>query len=89
MFFLRRQTLAAGEAIGYSLGMLGARIRYFRKTAKLSPKQLADLLNVTDVAVRYWENDQRTPSYKRILQIAQALDVPAHVFLAGPHEEAE
>lgn len=43
---------------------------------KLSQKKLAELANVSQASVNYWEKGQRTPSIDAIEKLADALDIP-------------
>lgn len=47
-----------------------------RRKKKLSQKKLAELANVSQASVNYWEKGQRTPSMEAIEKLAKALEVP-------------
>lgn len=46
-----------------------------RKQKKLSQKKLAEIANVSQASINYWEKGQRTPSIDAIEKLANALDV--------------
>ena len=58
-------------------------IRRIRHEAGLSQYQLADAVGVTRSQVQQWERGARTPSVRRLLQIADVLSVPPGALLAG------
>lgn len=52
-----------------------------RKQKKLSQKKLAEIANVSQASINYWEKGQRTPSIEAIEKLANALDVPTSQLL--------
>ena len=46
---------------------LGERIRYYRKRKGMTQKQLADLCQITEPAIRNYELDNRIPGYDTLL----------------------
>ncbi len=46
-----------------------------RKEKKLSQKKLAEIANVSQASINYWEKGQRTPSIDAIEKLSTALDV--------------
>ena len=53
----------------------GRNLTALRKKAGLTRKQLADILNVTEMSVGTYERGIRTPSLERILQLADLFKV--------------
>jgi transcriptional regulator with XRE-family HTH domain len=53
----------------------GKVLRELRKEHDMTQKQLASKLNVTDTAVRCWENKGNEPPYKTLCEIAKIFDV--------------
>ena len=58
--------------LGYTLGR---RIRYFRKRAGLTQKELAEMLELSESALRNYELDNRTPGRGTLTRIADALKI--------------
>jgi len=58
--------------LGYSLGK---RIRYFRKHAGMTQKELAEAVGISEPAIRNYELDNRTPDRDTLTWIADALKV--------------
>lgn len=58
--------------LGYTLGQ---RIRYFRKRAGLTQKELAEKLGLSESALRNYELDNRTPGRDTLTWIADALKI--------------
>ena len=58
--------------LGYTLGQ---RIRYFRKKAGLTQKELAEMIGLSDSALRNYELDNRKPDRDTLTWIADALKV--------------
>lgn len=54
---------------------LGKRIRFFRKAAGLTQKELAEMVGLNESTVRNYELDNRTPSLEILSDIADALKV--------------
>ena len=57
---------------------IGERIRYYRKKKSLTQKELADLCNLSEAAIRNYELGNRTPDYETIMKIAEHLEVSYH-----------
>lgn len=49
-------------------------LRKFRKAKKLTQKQLANLVGVTDSSISQYESGKKTPSFEMALKLAEALD---------------
>lgn len=54
---------------------IGENIRYFRKLKGLTQKELGEKCNMTDSAIRRYENGGSTPKEENLSKIAQALGV--------------
>lgn len=54
---------------------IGENIRYFRKLKGLTQKELGEKCNMTDSAIRRYENGGPTPKEENLSKIAQALGV--------------
>ena len=63
---------------------VGERIRYYRKRAGMTQKQLAEACGITEPAIRNYELDNRIPSYETLDDIADALHVNYYT-LADPN----
>ena len=59
---------------------LGSRIRHWRVEAQLSREQLAIAVGVTASAVTSWETGWSVPGTQRLMAVAEACEVPMHVF---------
>lgn len=53
----------------------GKILKELRIEKRLTQKQLAEQLNVTDRSIRDWENEGREPSYEILGKLAQIFDV--------------
>ena len=53
----------------------GKNLTALRKKAELTRKQLAEILNITEMAVGSYERGIRTPSLEKILQLAEIFQV--------------
>lgn len=51
-------------------------LRRLRKEADISQKQLADVLNVSQTAIGFWERGERTPSVNSAYKLAKFFEVP-------------
>lgn len=67
----------------------GALIRTLRKEKKLTQKELAQRLNVTDRAVSKWERGLCAPDIALLEPLAQALDVTVLELISGARAQAE
>ncbi|ORX22743.1 transcriptional regulator [Thermoanaerobacterium sp. PSU-2] len=61
--------------------LLGERIRQARLLKKLTQKQLAELLNVTDATINRYEKGLRSPDPEMLKAIADILDVSVDYLL--------
>ena len=62
---------------------IGLRIKTVRQKKRITQKQLADELNVSQTAVALWENGQRGISLELIDELAKLLRVSAGYLLFG------
>ena len=62
---------------------LGQRIRYYRKKAKMTQKDLADFCEVSEPAIRNYELGNRVPDWEMLQTIAAGLKV-SYYALAEP-----
>ena len=53
----------------------GERIRHFRKIRKLTQKELAEKVGLSEPAIRLYELGKREPSEKQIEAISEALEI--------------
>jgi transcriptional regulator with XRE-family HTH domain len=65
---------------------LGQRIRYYRKKAGLSQKDLAAAVGMSSNAVSHYEKDNREPNILVLMNLAKALNVTGDALLGlEPH----
>ena len=57
------------------MSKFGIILKQLRLENKLTQKQLAARLNVTDRSIRDWENEQTEPAYDTLIKLAEILDV--------------
>lgn len=57
------------------------KLQYLRKEKKYSLEELADLANISDTSVFYYECGKRIPHKNTVIQLAKALDVDPDVLL--------
>ena len=67
----------------------GRYIAACRKKKKMTQKDLADRLGVTNKAVSKWETGQGMPDISVLLELARVLDVPVEAILEGGPAESE
>lgn len=63
---------------------VGERIRYYRKRAQMTQKQLAEACGITEPAIRNYELGNRMPGYDTLEDIAAALQINYYA-LADPN----
>lgn len=61
------------------------RLKELRIEAKMSQKQLAELLGVVQHTISNWEKEARQPDFDMLIKIAETLDVSTD-FLLGLSE---
>ena len=59
-----------------------------RKNAKISQKELAEEIGVSQASIGYWEKGQRTPSIDAVKKIAEYFNVTTS-YLAGQGEKTQ
>ena len=62
--------------------MFNKNLKYYRLRKQLSRKSLADIVNVSPMAITYYEKGERKPSMEILQALAKALDVRVSDFLA-------
>jgi len=62
---------------------IGKFILKLRKEKKMTQKELADKLNVTDRAVSHWENGRRLPDVALYKPICEMFDITVNELLSG------
>jgi transcriptional regulator with XRE-family HTH domain len=69
--------------------VVGHNVRFWRLERKMSQTDLANLLGLTFQQIQKYENGANRVGASRLMQIAQALDVPIHAFFdgAGPQTD--
>ena len=55
--------------------IFNTKLKEIRQDKGITQVQLAEKLNVTDAAIRGWENGGKEPSYEMLCQIAKIFDV--------------
>lgn len=68
--------------------VVGHNIRFWRLERKLSQTDLANALGLTFQQVQKYENGANRVGASRLMQIAEALNIPIHVFFEGAGNEA-
>lgn len=63
--------------------MLGKNLKYYRLKNNMSMKELADLVEISPMAISYYEKEERRPDMKIIKALAEALHVRVTDFLAN------
>jgi transcriptional regulator with XRE-family HTH domain len=66
---------------------LGQRIRYYRKKAGLSQKDLAAAIGMSSNAICHYEQDNREPNILILMKIAKILDVTGDALLGLEHPD--
>lgn len=68
---------------------IGTRIRSLRKKKKLTLKDLAPIVGVTDVAISHWENDVNVPKLEYLNLLAPTLDTTIDYIMYGKTETSD
>lgn len=63
--------------------MFGKNLKYYRLKNNMSMKELADLVQITPMAISYYEKGERRPDMQTIKALAKALHVRVTDFLAN------
>lgn len=66
--------------------MFSKNLKYYRLKKNMTKKELASLVNVTPMAISYYENDERRPGMDVIKALAKALDVRVADFLSNRNQ---
>ncbi len=66
--------------------MFGKNLKYYRLKNDLSMKELADLVQISPMAISYYEREERRPDMETIKVLAKALGVRVTDFLASRDE---
>lgn len=66
---------------------IGERIRAERKKAGLTQKKLSERCGFTEVAIRQWEANKRTPKLNTIKGIAKSLEIPFETLIIDDENE--
>ena len=74
------------KSIDNKNNICGNNIAIFRKEKKISQRELADLLNVTDKSVSKWERAGSLPDVATLKRIADVYGVTVD-YLVTPHSE--
>ena len=67
--------------------VVGHNIRFWRLERKMSQTDLANLLGLTFQQIQKYENGANRVGASRLMQIAEALEVPSHAFFEGSGSE--
>lgn len=62
-------------------------IKLYRKINRLTQKQLAEKLGITDSAITKYEKGEREPKIETLIKIAEVLNVPIEQLLSSPADE--
>ena len=68
---------------------IGEKIKAARQKARISQKELADRLGITNAGISQWETDKRTPKIDSMIKIADAIGVNLAELLGAEKENAE
>ncbi|MDH6367036.1 MULTISPECIES: helix-turn-helix domain-containing protein [unclassified Breznakia] len=69
--------------------ILSDNLKYFRKEAKMTQKELEAKSGVSQTAITKYENDRWVPKKATLLSLANALEVPYNVLLTKQHHYAD
>lgn len=64
-------------------------IRYARKKAGLTMKELGEKVGCTEAAISHYELDQRKPDYEMLLKISEELNTSVDFLMRGNEREEE
>ena len=59
------------------------KLQFLRKSRNLTQEQLAELIDVSPVTVRFWETDKVIPTAVNVFALAEALNVEAKQIWKG------
>lgn len=72
-----------------SYSTIGSRIRKLRKDKKLTQKDVAKILGISDAAVVHWEKDVNTPKLEHLTTLAPTLNTTVDYIMYGKTESEE
>jgi len=67
----------------------GARVKYFRKLAKITQEQLAEKLNCETTTVSYIESGKNNISFAKLPKLCEALGVEPYQLFVFDYESAD
>lgn len=67
--------------------MYGPRIKHFRKLMRLSQRDLAEMLHVSQGSITQWENETRTPDIETIIQMSRIFGVTSDMLIGNEMNE--
>lgn len=65
---------------------LGSRIKKLRLSKHLKQEHLAELVGINRVAITYYENNTRQPTYETLIRLAAIFDVSTDYLLGYPSD---
>lgn len=65
----------------YSANIFGERLRELRQEKQLGQNKLAELLNLSNASISYWENGKQEPTASAIYKLAEFFHVTADYLL--------
>lgn len=68
---------------------LGSRISELRKEKKITQKQLADKLFVTDKTISSWESDRTEPGLEMLIKLSEVLDCSVGYLIFGDNPKID
>lgn len=68
---------------------IGGNIKKYRKEKKLTQKQLADKINISEMSIRRYERGERQPTAGIIDLISKALDIPIINLIDDIHSDLD
>jgi transcriptional regulator with XRE-family HTH domain len=68
---------------------IGENIKKYRKEKKITQKQLADKINISEMSIRRYERGERQPTADIIDLISKALDIPIYSLVDDVHSDLD
>lgn len=68
---------------------IGKKIKKYRKLKKLTQKQLANQIEISEMSIRRYERGERQPTIDVLNLIANALDIDTSELLVSPEDYSE
>lgn len=68
---------------------IGKKIKKYRKLKKLTQKQLANQIEISEMSIRRYERGERQPTVDVLNLIANALDIDTSELLVSPEDYSE